>query len=87
MRTFKSLTVPRDPKDIPAFLERMQLAIEQAGSRSDPFALLEYRTAAPEKVFAGMVVLADGVEWQPDSVNGEGLYRRNKTNTAWVFLG
>jgi hypothetical protein len=41
----------------------------------------------PDRVYACMVVYADGVEWQPDAVNGEGLYRRNIANAAWVFIG
>ena len=41
--------------------------------------------AAPEKVIEGMLVYADGVDWNPGS--GEGLYRRNKLNSAWVFVG
>lgn len=41
--------------------------------------------AEPSKVRAGMVVYADGTTWNPGS--GQGLYRRNVANSAWVFLG
>jgi hypothetical protein len=44
-----------------------------------------YLTAEPASPAAGMVVLADGVSWDPGS--GEGMYRRNAANTAWVFIG
>ena len=40
---------------------------------------------APEKFVEGMLVYADGVDWNPGS--GEGLYRRDKANAAWVFVG
>jgi hypothetical protein len=32
-----------------------------------------------------MLILADGVDYDPGS--GEGLYRRDKTNASWVFIG
>lgn len=38
----------------------------------------------PAKRIAGMVVYADGSDWNPGF--GEGLYRRDKTNTSWVPL-
>lgn len=40
---------------------------------------------APEKFEAGMLVYADGTDWDPGS--GEGVYRRDKANAAWVFVG
>lgn len=48
---------------------------------------LQVLYAAPAKTFPGMLVYADGVTWQPDGVNGEGLYRRNVANSAWAFVG
>lgn len=51
------------------------------------FVELQILHAAPARVRAGMVVLADGTDWQPDGVNGEGVYRRNAANNAWVFIG
>ena len=33
----------------------------------------------------GMLVCVDGTDWDPGS--GEGVYRRDKANAAWVFLG
>lgn len=38
----------------------------------------------PIRVRPGMVVYADGVEWDPGS--GEGLYRYSLSGT-WVFIG
>jgi hypothetical protein len=42
-------------------------------------------TVVPASPVAGMVVIADGVSWDPGS--GEGMYRRNLANTLWVFVG
>lgn len=39
--------------------------------------------AAPGKYKAGDTAHADGVKWNPLGV-GEGKYRRNAANTAWV---
>lgn len=39
--------------------------------------------ASPEKPRRGLIVYADGTNWNPGS--GEGVYRFN--GTIWVFLG
>lgn len=59
--------------------------IERAANAADPFTELQYQHAEPEKVRKGMLVLADGTDWDPGS--GAGLYRRNEANNAWVFIG
>lgn len=46
--------------------------------------LHEIRYNPPERLRKGMVVYADGVEWNPGS--GEGLYRYNLAGN-WVFIG
>lgn len=33
------------------------------------------------------LVIADGVDWNPDGTSGPGKYYRNEANSAWVFLG
>ena len=40
---------------------------------------------SPVKLKAGMMVYADGVNFNPGA--GEGVYRRDKTNTNWVLVG
>jgi len=40
-------------------------------------------TSAPDKPRRGLVVYADGTDWNPGS--GEGLYRYN--GSTWVFIG
>lgn len=68
-----------------AGLRQELAAIEQAAQRADPFVELQYLHAEPERVRAGICVLADGTDWNPGS--GAGLYRRNEANNAWVFIG
>lgn len=43
---------------------------------------IQYKT--PARVKPGLVVYADGTEWNPGS--GEGLYRYNLAG-SWVFIG
>ena len=45
--------------------------------------LLEVRHVSPTKPRDGMIVLADGTDWNPGS--GAGFYGRS--NGAWVLLG
>jgi hypothetical protein len=85
MRTYRPGEVPNDPAKLPDFLRRELASVQRSGNRADPFAELDVLHAAPDKVRAGMVVYADGTNWNPGS--GEGIYRRDKANAAWVFLG
>lgn len=79
MKTYKSSNTAADQNVAREFRD-----IEAAANRADPRLDLIYLYAEP-KYYAGMIVLADGTDWDPGS--GEGLYRRNLANTAWVFLG
>ena len=54
------------------------------GSARD-FIGLKYLHAEPSRMFAGMIVLADGTDWAPGV--SAGMYRRNEANNAWVFVG
>lgn len=40
---------------------------------------------APDRVYPCMVVYF--LSTAPEAVSGEGLYRRNAANSAWVFAG
>lgn len=66
-------------------LRRELSEIQKAANRADPFSELQILHAAPKKLREGMIVYADGSDWNPGS--GEGVYRRNAANNAWVFLG
>lgn len=46
--------------------------------------ILPWRHTPPRKFQAGMVVLADGVDWNPGS--GAGMYVRDEANAAWLFI-
>jgi hypothetical protein len=77
--TFKSSHVA-DPQ-LAEMFARLELALN-AAQPSFTFSVLH---AAPTKTWAGMVIVVDGVDFNPGS--GEGMYRRDKTNAAWVFIG
>jgi hypothetical protein len=82
--SLKSYTPTLATLDLASVLQEFA-AIVQAANREEPFIELQVRHAEPARVRAGMVALADGVDWNPGS--GEGLYRRDKTNASWIFLG
>jgi hypothetical protein len=79
LRTFRAPAVT-DPE-----LRDSLKAVEEAANRADPFLELQILHAAPVRIRAGMLVIADGTDWNPGS--GAGLYRRNAANAAWVFIG
>ena len=40
---------------------------------------------APDKPWDGMLIYADGSDWNPGS--GRGFYRYDSATSAWVYLG
>lgn len=66
---------------MPSVMSQLKQGLESAA----PYLQLQILYAQPSKLFAGMIVYADGATWNPGS--GEGVYRRDKTNTSWVHLG
>jgi hypothetical protein len=58
--------------------------IRQALERKFTHITWEIRHAEPEKISPGMVVIADGADWNPS--DGAGLYRRSEDNTAWQYM-
>lgn len=75
------------PNQIMEFLFRELLELSKASQFAEDL-VLPYLHREPDKVVAGMLVHADGTDWDPDLMGlGEGLYRRNMANNAWVFLG
>jgi hypothetical protein len=85
VKTFVPLDVPADVGQSRPFLQTLQRLIRSAAFRAEPYMQLEVLTASPDKTFAGMLVYADGTNWNPGS--GEGVYRRDNANAAWDFLG
>ena len=59
--------------------------IAEEFTREKDFVILTVLHAAPERIYPGQHVCADGSDWNPGS--GEGTYRRNSANNAWIFLG
>lgn len=82
MRTYRPGKV--DAKDENS-LRREFEAIQEAANRAEPYMQLQVLHAAPNKTFGGMLILVDGVDFNPGS--GAGLYRRTENNASWVFVG
>lgn len=83
--TYQPGHVPDDPKELIAFLRAELRAIKSGMEDAMPSNDYVIRHAEPDRIRAGMVVNADGADWNPGS--GAGMYRRNGANTAWVHLG
>ena len=81
--TYQPALPPNDPAQLPGFLSQEFLRIKQALEASQPYVLLQVLHAVPGKIFEGMVVEADGADWNPGS--GAGCYIRR--SAAWVKLG
>lgn len=73
--------------DLPTLIQTMRKELEEIANASEyaEAVILPVLYVAPEKFTAGQLVYADGVTWNPGS--GEGIYRRNAANAAWVFVG
>ena len=71
--------LPKNPDDLSAYLAREFAKIRAAFNSVHSHDILH---AEPDRPEDGMIVYADGTDWNPGS--GEGLYERN--NGAWVKL-
>lgn len=80
---FEPQILPADPQRLATAvqdeLRRLALTLAQPAD----YAALKTLHAAPKRIFDGMLVLADGTDWDPGS--GAGLYARRAG--AWVFIG
>lgn len=77
------------PDDWPSALQAIRrefAAVKRGLEDAAPTMHLVTLHAPPDRIFAGLLVRADGTDWQPDGLNGEGLYLRNEDNTAWEFV-
>lgn len=63
-------------------MKRELEAVSQAMERSSELLLLDVRNVEPEKPRNGMLVVADGTNWNPGG--GAGVYAR--IGGAWVKL-
>ena len=85
MKTYRPGRVPDNPSELSAFLRRELESIRKAANSNEPCFFMQTLHASPERTVAGMVVCADGTDWDPGS--GAGVYRRDEANANWVFLG
>ncbi len=75
--------VPNKPEELPGFLGREFAEVSRSMQEAQPALLIGTMYAAPKKVMDGMIVLADGTNWNPGSGAGYYGYRAG----AWRFLG
>lgn len=72
-----------DPRGLAFWLEQRFAEIDRRLADPVDFTYLRQLHVAPTKVFVGMVVLADGTDWNPGS--GAGFY--GYYGSSWVKLG
>ena len=83
--TYDPNRTPDRLEELPGFLRQEFVEIKKALLARKPFGEFAILTSPPKRFRPGMVVYANGVDWNPGS--GEGIYRRDETNSIWVFVG
>ena len=79
-----TLPIPTTADAIPAYLATELQALAQSLQTSVPFVLLQTLNVAPTKPREGMVIKADGVNFNPGAL-GPGFYGYRAG--VWRFLG
>lgn len=69
---YRKRNVPQDPADLPQFLDQELLNIEHGQQAAAPFFLLSELHKEPARKIVGMLVIADGTNWNPGA--GRGVY-------------
>lgn len=79
---YRKNNVPPDANALPAYLDQELSEIERA--QNEPMFILQLAVSnvPPVKVRPGMLVEADGKNWNPGSGAGLYIYRAG----AWVFI-
>lgn len=85
MSTYKAGIVPDDPKDLPHNIREERARLERSLNEAQSSFTLQNLHSEPARVRSGMLVIADGSDWNPDL--GPGGYRRDEANENWVFIG
>lgn len=80
---YRPSNVPADPSEIPAFLRTELERLARYITSAQPFLYLSTSHAAPTRPQEGMVVKADGTDWNPGA--GAGFYGYKAG--SWVLLG
>jgi hypothetical protein len=83
MSQYVPAQVPIDPRELSGFLTQELYRISRAVSDQNGFLSLAPLASEPDKYFEGMVVLADGTNWNPGAGAGYYGYHSN----AWNKLG
>lgn len=80
---YRKNNVPPDANALPAYLDQELSEIERA--QNEPVFILQLAVSnvPPAKVRPGMVVEADGTNWNPGAGAGLYIYR----GSAWVLIG
>lgn len=80
---YRARNVPEKSEELATFLQQELIEIEQSMQSAAPVLLLQVSHRPPEKLRDGMVVLADGTDWDPGA--GAGYY--GFRNGTWHHLG
>lgn len=70
--------------DMPPEMRAEHNRLERALNDPQPDYSFKVAHGEPNRIRGGMVVFADGANWNPGY--GAGLYARNEANTAWEPL-
>ncbi len=71
-----------DPVWLAALLQEWQVNLQELELR---YFICVPQHNEPDFLVDGLVVIADGTDWDPGS--GQGLYRYQESTTAWVKIG
>ncbi len=80
---YRKGNVPSESRDLPTFVDQEFSRVEEAQFQGRPYFTLDIARSAPAKVWEGMVMIADGTNWNPGS--GAGLYYR--LGGVWIKAG
>jgi hypothetical protein len=80
MSNYTPTPVPQSAAELPGYLVRELNQLAQAWQEASQYLALTPIYAAPKKLRNGMLVLADGISWNPGA--GAGVY--SYVNGAWV---
>lgn len=74
--------VPRDAAQLSEYLTRELLTLSNSLTQQVPYIQLQTLHVAPTKTVEGLLVKADGTDWNPGSGAGVYCYR-----SGWKLLG
>jgi hypothetical protein len=83
--TYRPGTVPRNLSQLTPFLQAEFGKLHKSFHEAQNYLHPRYVTAEPARPKAGMIVNADGTNWNPG--RGPGLYVRDPDNREWISLG